>query len=1049
ASPGGAVGAPVGAAPGEAERHPVSEGQRALWVIEQTAPGNAAYNLPVALWLDPDTDLVALRTALEHLVARHPALRTTLADADGTPVQLVHPRMELPFSHERVPAAEADALAARLRSRVRRPFDLGAGPLLRAEVHTVPDGRHALLVTLHHGVFDGTSIAVFLEQLTEAYHAVRAGHPVPEPERAADYAAFARWQQSMLAGPRGARLREFWRTRLAGVEPVRLPTDRPRPEVPSRDGASTEHLLDADLVAAARRYAATAGASLFAVMLTAYLVMLDRHCAQRRLTVGTPVAGRPEGRFARTVGYFVNLLPVSAEPRPEDTFGTLLRRVRAEVLAAVEHGDYPFIRIAEELGASPVSAAFYFQNWVAEPAGPTPVRGLVDGVHQEGEFELTADVVELAAGAKLTMKYDPGLFDRATVDGFAERFRLLLAQGVAHPDRPLAELDPRTAAERELLARERAAARRDYPRGRTVVDLVAERAERHPDRLAVVHQDGQLTYRELVTRARALAGLLRERGAGPGRTVGVLVDRSPDLVVALLGVLASGAAYVPLDPGYPAERLRHMTSDAGLALLVTQRALGGAAGAVDAPVLWLDPGWADAAPSAAEPGPRPGDDAYVIYTSGSTGRPKGVRVGHRALVNLLWSMAHEPGFTERDRLLAVTTVSFDIAALELYLPLVTGGSVEIVPAAATRDGIALRRVLEDSAATVMQATPATWRMLVAAGWTGGRGLRALCGGEALDRGTARALLARAGEVWNLYGPTETTIWSSVARVRDDASITLGRPVANTVLHLLDEARRPVPAGVPAELYIGGDGLAIGYLGQPGLTAARFVPNPVDPEVSALLYRTGDLARRTGDGALEYLGRIDAQLKIRGHRVEPGEIEQAARELPGVADAAVVLARTGAAAAVLRCFYTPVPGAPRPDRADLGRVLPDYMIPDDLVELAELPRTPNDKIDRVRLAALRPERPGRVPPAAPRPGAPAQAADRIAAQLAGMVADLLGVAPDEVDESDRFGALGVDSVRLTELSVRIRRAWGVHVAPPVFFRHPTARASPGCSRSCWP
>ena len=412
-------------------------------MIEQTVPGNAAYNLPVAVWLDADTDLAALRAALRTLGARHPALRTTfVTDSDGTPAQVVHPHVDLPLSQERVPAAEADALAERLRARVRSPFDLAAGPLVRAELHTVPDGRHALLLTLHHGVFDGTSIAVFLDQLTQAYLAVREGRPVPEPERAADYADFVAWQRSMLAGPRGARLREYWLARVADTEPLRLPTDRPRPEVPSLDGASTERLLDAELVASAKRYAASAGVSLFAVMFTAYLAMLDRHCEQRRITVGTPVAGRPEGRFAGTVGYFVNLVPVTVEPRPEDSFGTLLGRVRAEVLAAVEHGDYPYIRIVEELGRPLVNTAFYFQNWVAERPGAGPVRGLVDGVHQEGEFELTADVVELAAGCKLTMKYDPRLFDRATVDGFAERFRSLLERGLAEPDRPLAGAGP-------------------------------------------------------------------------------------------------------------------------------------------------------------------------------------------------------------------------------------------------------------------------------------------------------------------------------------------------------------------------------------------------------------------------------------------------------------------------------------------------------------------------------------------------------------------------------------------------------------------------------
>ncbi|MEY7973952.1 amino acid adenylation domain-containing protein, partial [Saccharomonospora xinjiangensis] len=1059
----------------EVERHPVSEGQRALWVIERTAPGNYAYNLPVAVWLDPGTDLAALRAALEILVARHPALRTTFAEEDGRPVQVVLPRVELPLSHEHVPAAETDVLAQRLRERVRRPFDLTEGPLVRAEVHTVADGRHALLITLHHAVFDGTSIAVLLDELADVYEAVLDGRPVPQGETAATYADFAHWQRELLDSPRGARLREFWARRLPDAEPLRLPTDRPRPEVPSLEGASTEHVLDARLVEAAKRYAALAGVSLFTVLLTAYVAMLDRHTEQRRITVGTPVSGRPESRFARTIGYFVNLVPVTVEARTDDTFSSLLGRVRSEVLDAVEHGDHPFIRMAQERGGSMVSTAFYFQNWVARRSGPTPVRGLVGGVHQEGEFELTADVVELAEVCTLTLKYNPDLFDKATVDGFAERFVLLLEQGIAEPGRRLAELDVRTPAERDLVRAQRAAAWRDYPRDRTVVDLVAERAARHPERVAVVFEGTEVTYGELIGKVRALAAALRDRGVRRGRTVAVLLHRSPDLVVALLGVLASGAAYVPLDPSYPAERLRHMTTDADVALVVTRPELADAANDLGAPALLLsDVDWIRGGSGAAVEDARPSDDAYVIYTSGSTGRPKGVRVGNRALVNLLCSMATEPGLSEHDRILAITTVSFDIAALELFGPLVVGGSVELVSSATARDGLALRRAVEAGTATVLQATPATWRMLVAAGWTGGRGLRAFCGGEALDRETARALLARAGQVWNLYGPTETTIWSSVARVREGEPITLGRPVANTVFHLLDAEGRPAPTGVPAELYIGGDGLANGYRGLPELTEARFVPNPVDPEVSPRLYRTGDLVRRTASGELEYLGRIDAQLKIRGHRVEPAEIEQTARELPGVADAAVALCRpTGSGAPVLRCFYTATPQGPRPRREDFGLRLPEYLVPDELVELPALPKTPNDKIDRAALATLRPGRdvpaqsavaPDTAPDAAPDAvrdtaadtphrtvrstvagaGAVANpsAVEALAGELASVVADLLDVTPDEIGTGDRFGALGLDSVRLTELSVRIRERWGVEIAPPSFFKYPTALAVAG-------
>ncbi|MCP2251336.1 amino acid adenylation domain-containing protein [Prauserella aidingensis] len=1011
------------------EWYPMSEGQRALWIVEQTAPGNAAYNLPIAVWLDPATDLEAVRTALEDLVARHPALRTTYGSAsDGTPMQCVHPSMPMEFEVGRMSEADAGRLSERLRGSVRKPFDLATGPLLRAGVWTVPDGRHALLITVHHGLFDGTSIAVLLDEFADAYAATTGRSRRPRGRPAAEYRDFVDWQRSMLDGPRGARLREFWQANVVDAEPLRIATDRPRAEVPSLDGASTEHVLDAALLDRAKHCAAAAGVSVFTVLLTAYLVTLERHGTQRRLTVGTPVAGRPESRFADTIGYFVNLVPVTVECREDDTFAELLARTRSAALDAVEHGDYPYLRIAEAAGGPIVTTAFYFQNWLDTGSGDSPVRGLVGGVHQEGEFELTADVVELESGCTLTMKYDPALFDRSTVDAIAERFHVALDACASEPDRELAELDVRTEAERAAIAGEHAGARRDYPRERTVVDLVADRADRHPDRAAVVSGEHVLTYGALVSRVGDLASCLTERGIGRGDRVGILVERSTDLVVSLLGVLAAGAAYVPLDPGYPAERLRYMATDAALAAVVSGDPA--AAPPVDVPVVHVAARAATSAP-ATSPRPEPGDEAYVIYTSGSTGRPKGVRVGHRALVNLLWSMADEPGFGEHDRMLAITTVSFDIAALELFVPLVTGGSVEVAPTPATRDGFALRRAVETGAPTVMQATPATWRMLIAAGWDGDDRIRVFTGGEALDEETAGALLSRSSEVWNLYGPTETTIWSSVARVHAGEPVRLGRPVANTVIHLLDDEGRPAPAGVPAELCIGGDGLAAGYVGQPDLTRQRFVPNPVDPATSPRLYRTGDLARRTADGSIEYLGRRDSQLKIRGHRVEPGEIEEVARRLPGVADAAVVLARIGTTGEALRCFYTRDEGGPAPDRGAFADVVPDYMVPDELIELEALPTTLNGKIDRAGLSSHRGRR-SEVP--TPRTGA-----DALSGEVGAIVADLLGLDGEDVDPDDRFGALGVDSVRLTELSARIRENWGVEIAPPAFFRHPTARA----------
>ncbi|WP_416966645.1 amino acid adenylation domain-containing protein [Streptomyces sp. 4F14] len=1036
---------PILVTDGPSTDHPLSEGQRALWVIEQMNPGTYAYNLPLAFRLDPGTDVGALRLALQSILDRHDSLRSTIRTTDDGPVRTVAAWQELHFQHRYLAVTDEQAVRARVREEARRPFDLAHGPLLRVTLFTQGDGGQVLLLAFHHIVFDGVSIAAFLRELTTGYRESVAGRRPSTAPVEATFADFTAWQRDLLASPEGDRLRAYWLRRLdAGTQPLALPYDRPRPQVPGYRGAAVEGRMDAELVALARRFAAEQRTSLFAVLLSGYATLLQRYTQQRGIRVGTPAAGRPSARFEDTLGYFMNMVVLQADVDPDKDFGALAGQLHRTVLEALEHAHLPLISLTEALRqagrtdtADLFRTAFYFQNWV-EPGESGPVREVFHGVHQEGEFDVTLEIVEGAADCAYTLKYDPDLFDEDTVRRLGEHFLALLRSALTEPARPVGRLPLLTGDERRQVERQWEQARRAYPRERTLPDLVDEQAARRPDALAVTSGGETLTYRQLTEKIDWLAGHLRAEGVRPGRAVGVLVERG-HLPVALLAVLKAGGSYVPLDPTFPVDRLSYMAEDAGLHLVLTTGTAEDALGGIAVPRLRLDR--LTGQTSFSGPAAGPDDTAYVIYTSGSTGRPKGVAVPHRALVNFLVSMRDEPGFGQDDTLLALTTVCFDIAALELYLPLITGGRVEIAPADVAKDGVRLRRHLESCGATVMQATPSTWKMLLATGWAGDRSLTALCGGEALDQDTADALVERTRAAWNLYGPTETTIWSAVARLTPGSRVTLGRAVANTQLLVLDAHGQQVPPGVPGELHIGGDGLATGYVNRPDLTAERFVPNPVAPELSPRLYRTGDLVRALPDGTLAYLGRADTQVKVRGYRVETGEVEAAMRRLAGVTEAVVVPATAaGGNGVMLRGFYT---GTGEPvDPAPLGAWLPEYMVPDVLVPLREFPQTLNAKTDRVRLGTAPLDELRSTYGELSTARAVVVPQSPLVDELTRLVAEVAEVAEDRVPKDRPLGELGLNSVGFTTLSTRIGKVLGVEVFPTAFYQYPTVTGMAG-------
>ncbi|MEV4738948.1 amino acid adenylation domain-containing protein [Streptomyces sp. NPDC049555] len=1034
--------------------YPLSRGQAALWAIHATNPQATSYNLPLGLWLGDDVDPGLLAEALDAVVRRHPGLRIAVRlDADG-PVQEVTDR---PADVTRLDLGHVTdgEFAARVRTLVRRPFDLAHDPLHRMWLITAPGGGTLLLLVFHHLITDGVSSHLLLRDIVACHDALAAGRELPPVEPAAPYAQFVRWQREMLAGPEAEEHRRWWLERLTGASSAPVTgalADRRRTAPASHaEGAMVQLRLPEATWSAVRDTARVARLTPFAVVLGAFAALLHRHSGQRDISVMVPTDGRPSQRFDRTVGYLINPVVLRLDCAGDTRFTELMAAVQERMAEAEDHSAYPFASVVDDLRRTSDAEAdfgigFYMQQGVGGDqdmaAGQTVFKDALD-LTQEGENDLVVEVVVRGAGAHVYVKYDPALFERATIERLAEHYRLLLEAVTADPDRRVRDVALATEAERALVARVNAT-RAERPRDVTAASLVLDQARRTPGRTAVVDTDGPLTYAGLAGQVHALTRLLADRGVRPGDLVGVLVGRRAALITALLAVQAAGAAYVPLDPDFPAARLTHIATDAGLAAVVLDADLADRlpedTPGVRIPLTALEP----AVPAApAEPVARRDTDlAYVLYTSGSTGAPKGVEVTHGNLVNLLTSMAERPGCAEDDTLLAVTTAGFDISGLELLLPLTRGATVHVAPADAVRDAFALGELIGTSGATLVQATPATWEMLLHAGWTG-RVARILCGGEALTPELAERLLARCDELWNMYGPTETTIWSSTQRVRRHHPVTVGTPIANTTFRTAGPDGTPVPFGAVGELLIGGDGVARGYRGRPELTAERFVE---DATTGERLYRTGDLARWSADGEMVLLGRADRQVKLRGHRIELGEIEAAIRRTGEVGDVRVVVREDLAGHPQLVAFVTASAQAGEAAARRIAAWLPAYMLPSRTVALARFPMTPNAKVDAGPLAALplddllrrfgHGDEPAAAAAARPEPAArPTAGADDLVALLRRAAADVAGLTAQQIPVDRPLGEAGFDSIGFTRLAVALRERFGITVRPTVFYARP--------------
>jgi len=932
-------------------------------------------------------------------------------------------------------------------------------------------------------------MSVLLSEISERYEAEVSGRSVQLAELQLQHADFAAWEHEQDRAGLFEQDLDYWTTELRGAPAcIHLPLDRARPDVQSYRGARLVYALDAATLEAFRAFANTNDVTLFVFMLAGWQILLHRVSGDRDVMVGTPVANRDDSRFEQVVGCFVNTMVFRGRLDGNPTFASYLAQARQTVTEGFQHRLVPF-DLVSRTQRSDRSAAFSrtFQVMLVLHSFPTASlrasdvtfepMDLRDDARSTTGRDLVLELEEDAAGLRFTYAYATDLFDEATIARLHSHYVEVLRQVTRDPAQRIEEIPLLTEAdERTVLddVNDTAAA----PTASTTVhELISSQVRLRPDHTAIHAPDAILTYSELERQSNQLAQRLRSRGVTAGDLVGICLDRCAALPMALVAVLKAGAAYVPVDPTHPAARVAYTLTDAGVACVITDTQLAHVVDGV-APLVVIDEAALDVGSESMQPPATTvgrDDLAYVMYTSGSTGRPKGVEVTHGNVLNFLRSMAAEPGFRHDDTLLAVTTPSFDIAGLELFLPLICGGTTVIVPHADTIDGARLAQHLVQRSVTVMQATPATWRLMIAAGWEGKADLRVLCGGEAFSRELARALLPMVGELWNMYGPTETTIWSTVHRVTDvSREIAIGHPIANTSVFIIDAHGKPAPQGVSGELWIAGQGVARGYRGRPELTAEKFVALSLPGgRKSVRAYRTGDVVRLRNDRTLEFVGRWDQQVKLRGYRIELGEIEMVLSEQAVVGQAVVIVREDSPGDQRLVAYVVSVSGA-RLDVAEIRRALrvrlPQYMVPNHIVELTELPLTPNGKIDRKALPApmSHPSVPAPVEPGAapagstlrvdPRPDASASRVasdsaqsphvpgavsgatgasltqDEVEAVLAAIWCELLGVST--VDRDDNFFDRGGHSLLAARVLARIQAAFGVRLPLRALFDAPT-------------
>ncbi|MCP5070956.1 MAG: amino acid adenylation domain-containing protein, partial [bacterium] len=968
-------------------RSRLSPGQERLWFLDQVLDAPETYHVHMSCRITRDLDASLFQGALEVLGQRHEQLRVRFVRDNGGLTQDVQPEVPLELVRhdlQHLPEAERERAMGQLSSALcRQPFALDQAPLLRVGLVRLEPSVEVLVLVWHHIVTDGASVSILLSELSRAYVALEEGRPVELGPQPAPYRRYAERLRNWLDGDDAEAQRAFWRTQLAGLTPLDLGADYAPPARRSGRGGVEGCAFDRELSQGVHKLARTLDCTPFVVLLGAWSLLQHRGSGQADFAIGTVLSGRDDPEFVNTIGFFVRTLPIRCDCGDDPAISDYLVRLRHVVLEAMRHQKLPYgeiVRCADApirpAGQDPlIQVAFILED--GRPIGDVPFAGTdaqfpqssVSGdVEGTAKFDLCLAMVETPDGYRASLEYSRDLFERSTIVRTLSRLRETLRSMAEAPQAQLSAVS--ILPQQEIAQLQRwSSPSASPPTPQTIVALFEDQVAASADQPAVVVSDEVLSYRLLNARANQLAHHLIGMGVGRGSTVGVHLPRSPELAVALLGILKAGGAYVPLDPEYPAARLRFMAKDAGLRVLLTASAGPDPGWPEDTPLVHLDEWPAvleeqpSEAPSPLDGAPGPDDLAYVIYTSGSTGHPKGVMISHGALCSFLWGMRKQVRAGASERMLSVTTMSFDIFGLELFGPLLGGGTVDLVPDDKTGSADWLLDRMRSTRPTVMQATPATWKMLVDRGLPHDIGLRGLCGGEAMDLQLARALSAWSPEATNVYGPTEVTIWATQWAIPPDpTNVRIGEPIGATVCHVLDSKGNACPIGVPGELYLGGPQVARGYLNRPEETAERFLADPFGPP-DARMFRTGDLARWCEDGTLEFLGRNDHQVKIRGFRIELGEVECALLEHPGISNGAAIVREDRPGHKRLVAYYSERNENAGPTisvqalRDHVSAHLPAFMVPTGWVHLDALPLTPNGKTDRAALAALPDDRAG--------------------------------------------------------------------------------------------
>ena len=1044
----------------DAPTPPLSFAQQRLWFLDQLEGASATYNMPVTVRLEGSLNLHALEQVFKEIVKRHESLRSNFLAENGQSRLVIHDTVDVQTRlidiSSIAPEQQEDRMMALAVQEAQTPFDLARDQLLRTTLVKLNEHHHILLLTIHHIVSDGWSIGnVLLHEITTLYVDYSEGRNSTLEPLPLQYGDFALWQREWLSGARLDAQVDYWKTQLKGVPTLlELPTDHPRPAVQSFVGQTYNFSLKKNLLSALKSLSQAAGATLFMTLLAGFSALLARYSRQEDVVVGSPVANRTRKELEPLVGFFVNALVFRSTFNENMTGLELLKQLRQTCLDAYKHQDVPFERLVEAIkpernaSFSPLfQVMFILQTQNQERTGLKAGDLTMTSLPMDAGtsmFDLTLKLEEQGGEIQGEFEYSTALFEAPTIKRFIDHYLQLLEGFVKHPEERLSSLPLMLEPERNTLLLDWNATAYDVDAEQNICSLFEQRAQQLPNKVALRCDAQELTYAELDQQATQLARYLRAQGATTETLVGLCLNRSSELVVGALAILKTGAAYVPLDPAYPLDRLSGMIESSGLRLILCERATLAALPSQVGQYILIDQDKETIAACEHRLTRQTIADslAYVIYTSGSTGKPKGVQISHRALLNFLLTMQQTPGFNESETLLAVTTISFDIAGLELYLPLISGGTVALASRETSADGFALLKAIQSTGATVMQATPATWRMLMLTGTKNPGLMRIFCGGEALDGELASQLLLTGAEVWNLYGPTETTIWSTASQVvvpdnndaRKKAGAPIGNPIGNTQTYILDDSLEPCALGVPGELYIGGMGVSRGYLGQPGMTAERFIPDPFSLTPGARLYQTGDLVRYQNDGQIRYIGRADFQVKVRGFRIELGEIEATLNGHPEVQNAVAVVRMDRPEQPQIVAYIQIAADHGQSDdqasliarlRALLQNQLPAYMLPTTIMCLTSMPMTPNGKIDRKAL---------------PSPDFTQQQEEYVAPQsqteqeLCTIWSALLGI--PRIGITDNFFTLGGHSLLAVQLISKIRDALKVELAIHTLFDRPT-------------